>query len=207
MRKSIAAAAMAASLTVGGAAGVAIFTPSLSGATQTTDDTTQTDAGQTADADHPRLENWLDEALTPLVPDTLSSEQKDAVISAIEANAPDRPHRPGLGLRGDVGEAVAQALGITTDELRQAHQDGQTLADLAEANGVDEQDVIAAIVDTLEAHIDEALANGRITQDQADQMKANVQERAQQLFDGTFDGDGPRGRFGPGPHQGGPWGN
>ena len=209
MRKSIAAAAMAASLTVGGAAGVAIFTPTLSGATQTAENTVQTDTGQASDTDHPRLENWLDDALTPLVPGTINADQKEAVISAIESAAPERPPRPGFGLRGDMADAVAQALGMTTDELRQAHQDGQTLADIADAEGVDQQVVVDAIVATINEHLDQAVTDGRLTQEQADQMKANAADRAQDILNGTApDGDGPRGRFGPGPHggPGGPFG-
>ncbi len=208
MRKSIAAAAMAASLTVGGAAGVAIFTPTLSGATQTAD-TTQTDTGQTTDTERPRLENWLDDALTPLVPGTINETQKGAVISAIEAAAPERPPRPGFGLRGDMADAVAEALGMTTDELRQAHQDGQTLAEIADAQGVDQQTVVDAIVATISDHLDQAVENGRLTQEQADEMKANAAERAQDILNGTAPfGDGHHGRFGPGPHggPGGPFG-
>ena len=41
-----------------------------------------------------------------------------------------------FGPWGDLS-AAAGALGITEDEVRSALRDGQTLADLAEANGVD----------------------------------------------------------------------
>ena len=66
----------------------------------------------------------------------------------------------GFGHHGGVQlEAAAEAIGITEDELRTALEDGQSIAQVAEANGVDVQTVIDAMVaaatERLEAAIDE----------------------------------------------------
>jgi hypothetical protein len=42
--------------------------------------------------------------------------------------------------------ALADAIGISSDDLRAALRDGQTIAQVAEAHGVDPQDVIDALV-------------------------------------------------------------
>jgi hypothetical protein len=68
--------------------------------------------------------------------------------------------RPGMGEhRGESLEAAATAIGITADELRTALEGGQSIAQVAEANDVDVQTVIDALVadatERLEAAIDE----------------------------------------------------
>jgi hypothetical protein len=86
------------------------------------------------------------------------SGAQDGTDETTEAPAPE-----GLGgfreHRGQSLEVAADALGITTDELRSALEDGQSIAQVAEAQGVDVQTVIDALVadgtDRLEAAIDE----------------------------------------------------
>ena len=65
---------------------------------------------------------------------------------------------------------------------------------MAEANGVDVQAVIDALVAEAEAHVDEAVANGRLTEDQAATIKADLPERIEAMVNG----EGPLGgRGGP----------
>jgi hypothetical protein len=69
-------------------------------------------------------------------------------------------------------EAVADVLGMTTDDVTAALQDGQTLQDLADEAGVDIEDVRAAIQAVHEAEMRERIAqaveDGTITQENAD---------------------------------------
>ena len=69
-----------------------------------------------------------------------------------------RPPRLGEH-RGERLDAAAEAIGITEDELRTALEGGQSIAQVAEANDVDVQTVIDALVadatERLEAAIDE----------------------------------------------------
>lgn len=183
MRKTVAAAAMAASLTVGGAAGVALFTPALSGA-QTDDTSTETET----ETDRPVATARITEALGPLVADgTITQAQADAVAAHLAAQLPMR-HRGGFGMRAGFGEEVAEALGLTTDELRTRLRDGESLADVAEAEGVDVQAVVDAIVAGHQVRLDEAVADGRITQEQADERAADLEEHAEAIVEGTFEG-------------------
>ena len=55
------------------------------------------------------------------------------------------PGGHGFGFGGPELEAAANALGMTTDEVSSALQDGKTLQDLADTAGVDIADVQAAI--------------------------------------------------------------
>ncbi len=199
MRKRIAAAAMGAALLAGGGAGAALMAPVTATAA---DESSSTES----DAQEVERGQWVADALDQLVAsETITRAQADAVAEALEEARPKgrlmhRGHGPGPGLT-----AAATALGIEVSELRTALQDGDTIAEVAEANNVDVQKVIDAIVAEMNSHLDEAVANGRLTQAQADEMKANAAERATALVNGERPAGGPRGpgRLG-GP--GGPFG-
>ncbi|MFZ6004353.1 MAG: hypothetical protein ACOYXM_10530 [Actinomycetota bacterium] len=92
-----------------------------------------------------------------------------------------------LGHRGAGLAAAAEALGITEDELRTALQDGKSIAQVAEEEGVDVQVVIDALV---------ADATERL-----EEIEAALPERMTELVNrtGWGDHDGP-GRPGPGRH-------
>ena len=66
-------------------------------------------------------------------------------------------------------EAAAEAIGISEDDLRTQLRDGQTLAEIAEANGVDRQ----AVVDALVAAGEEQLA----------ELEATLPERMDDVMD------------------------
>jgi hypothetical protein len=203
MKKRFAAAGLAAGLTGGAIAGIALTHPSVSGAqTDTTTETTvpaQTDETET-DATRPEPGAWLSETLAPLVADgTITQAQADAVIAAIQEARPDhgpRGHRFGRGVNLEI---AATALGISTDDLRTALQDGQSLAEVAQANGVDVQTVIDAFVADLKTHLDTRVASGAMTQAEADEKLAEATERITAMVNGDF----PDRPFGPG-FRGGP---
>ena len=78
----------------------------------------------------------------------------------------------GRGLGQPELEAAAKALGMTADELATALQSGKTLQTLADEAGVDIADVQAAIraahVTELRERIAQAVADGTLTQENAD---------------------------------------
>ena len=98
------------------------------------------------------------------------------------------------GLREAVLGAAAQTLGMTADELHTALHDGQTIADLAAAKGTTEQAVQDAALAAAKTTLDQAVAAGTITQAQADQIYAHMQERG--LMEGGPGGHGGRGHHG-----------
>ncbi|MDQ3178412.1 MAG: hypothetical protein M3Q72_12860, partial [Actinomycetota bacterium] len=54
-----------------------------------------------------------------------------------------------------VREAIAELLGIEREELRTRIRDGETIAEIAEAEGLDPQDVIDTLVEEAQANLDE----------------------------------------------------
>jgi len=196
MRKSIAAATVAASLTIGGAAGAVLFTPALSGAQ--TDETDPTDepspvdpAGEVDPASDPaertRITQRLRKDLTALVDaGTITAAQADAVAQHLAEQAPLRHGRGGHGTA--FGEDVAEVLGLTTEELRSRLGEGQTLADIARAEGVDVQAVVDAIVAAQKERLDQAVANGDLTEEEADQRAADLAEDVQARVEGRAEG-------------------
>jgi uncharacterized protein (DUF433 family) len=67
----------------------------------------------------------------------------------------------------DPVERLAELLGITPEELVEAVMDGQSLAEIAEANGVERQELVDAIVVEAQAKLDQAVAAEDLTAEQA----------------------------------------
>jgi hypothetical protein len=82
------------------------------------------------------------------------------------------------GRCGPVLAAVVHAVGVPADELRSELASGATLAQVAEANGVDTQAVVDALVAGGNTRIDTQLANGRLTEAQAERRRATLPDRA-----------------------------
>ena len=79
--------------------------------------------------------------------------------SETTADADRRRRLPRPGGHGGVQLAVAaEAIGITEDELRAALEDGQSIAQVAEANDVDVQTVIDAMVAAATERLEAAIA-------------------------------------------------
>lgn len=88
---------------------------------------------------------------------TITVAQRDAVIATLQAARPDNdgdgqhgdhdgPRGPRAEQRAAALATAAQVIGVTADELKTALQNGDSIADVATANGVDPQDVIDALV-------------------------------------------------------------
>lgn len=91
---------------------------------------------------------------------------------------------PGPGARGHGLGVAAEAIGIEADELLAALRDGQTIAEVAEANGVEPQAVIDALVADATARIDQRVADGDLDAERAEEIKANLPERIAALVNG-----------------------
>lgn len=127
---------------------------------------------------------------------------------AVADHGPDRgfgrfDHGPGRGFgRFDLGVA-AEALGMSEDELRTAlAEDDTSIADVAEAEGVDVQTVIDALVADAGARIDEAVADGELASDRAEEIKAELPDRVTEMVNNEFRGRGPKGERGFGHGRG-----
>lgn len=195
MRKQLAIVGLGAGLIGGGAAGLAFTggTGLASAQTETTaptpaDNSTTTD---TAPNDRPDRTAKLTEALAPLVTDgTLTQAQADKVVETLNAaGALGDGH--GRGGRGGPGlDAAATALGLTADELRTEMQDGSTIAEVASEKGVDLTTVTDAMLAEKKERLAEAVASGKITQEEADERIASAPER----ITARVNGEAPEGR-------------
>lgn len=128
------------------------------------------------------------EALDGLVADgTLDEEQADAVAETLDEALPQRgpggpgehgaPGGPAGGRGGPALEEAAGLLGLTAGELRAELQEGVSLAAVAEEQGVAVDTLVDGLVAAAEEHVAEHLAAGDITQEQADQRLAGIEER------------------------------
>jgi uncharacterized protein (DUF433 family) len=92
-------------------------------------------------------------------------------------------------------EVAAETIGIEPSELLAEVRDGATIAEVAEDHGVDPQDVIDAIATEQRERLDQAVEDGLLTQDEADERAADLEERAADLVNGELDmpmwGHGP----------------
>jgi hypothetical protein len=86
---------------------------------------------------------------------------------------------------------VAKAIGISEADLKTALAGGQTVAAVAAAHNVSLQTVIDALVADGTSELAAQVANGSITQAQADAQKAEILQRGTDQANGTFGGGRP----------------
>ncbi len=108
---------------------------------------------------------------------------------------------PMAGARGGAQiTTVAKALGITEDELRTELQAGKSIADVAAEKDVAINTVVDAVVAEQETALKQAVTDGKLTQEQADQRLALLKTNLPTLFQlkggmgGGFGGFGGPGR-------------
>ena len=202
MNKTLASLGHTLGLAAGGVAGFAFTNGAgVSGAATAATETT-TDSGTAADTDRAaERAARLTEILQPLVDaGTLTQAQLDAVVTTLQDAAPVGGGHGGRGGRlGDNAEAAATALGMTLDELRTELQGGSTIAEIATAKGVDLQTVVDALVAQATERINDKVADGSLTQEEADARLAEVTERVTAAVngEGPLGGRGGRGHGGP----------
>lgn len=201
MRKQLATVGLAAALVAGGAGAMALVVPGISSA-QSPEETTE-ETTESTDREAVRASRLAD-VLQPLIDaGTIDQAQADAVIAALQDARPEGG--PGGGRHGGPRlDAAADALGITEEELITALRDGQSIADVAAAQGLDVQVVIDALVAEAQAHIAEEVGEGDLTQEEADARLAELTERVTARVNGErperpeggFGMRGPRGPMG-----------
>jgi hypothetical protein len=152
-----------------------------------------------------KLSDALKQALTDRVDAAVAAgritkAQGDALKQRIQAD--DFPliggHRGGFGHHfGFFGrfDAAASYIGITDAQLRTELESGKSLADVAKAHGKSVSGLVDALVADAKSKLDEAVAAGRITRAQADDMLSGLEERIANLVNST-------GMPGPGRHHG-----
>lgn len=85
------------------------------------------------------------------------------------------------GARKAAFKAAADAIGLSPADLLEAMKGNHSIADVATAHSVEVQKVIDAVVTALDARIQQALTDGKITNEQATKLTAAVAKRAPKL--------------------------
>lgn len=139
----------------------------------------------------------ITDALAGLVSDgSITQEQADEVATTL-SEAGIGGHHGHHGGRLDLA-AAATALDMTEEELRTAlAADGTTLADVADEQGVEVGVLVDALVQAQQERIAQAVEDGRLTQEEADERLADLEERVTEGVNSDDRGD-RHGHGGPG---------
>ena len=152
----------------------------------------------------PAVETVADVIQGLVVDGTLTQEQGDAVIGALEQHRAERKElreerrQERQQEREEHMQEVAGILGTTVEDLTSQLREGATLAEVA---GDQLDELRAYLIDEANERIDTALADGKIDEDRAAELRADVEERV----DAHLNGEHPRGpgHGGPRGHRGG----
>jgi hypothetical protein len=158
----------------------------------------------------------------------LTQEQADAIKEHREEEGTVLGHGgfrhggPGIGFALRFGgggpiellETAAKALGISRDELEDRLQDGDSLEEIAKAEGKSVDEVRKAVESEVSERLDKAVEDGDLTREQADRMREHLGDMIDNLGDfrlPRFDRgefrlpDGDRGDFRPPKPPDFPW--
>lgn len=97
-----------------------------------------------------------------------------------------RQNRPGARIAIRLMESVAEQIGIEPEELIEGLRDGQTPAEIIEANGGSVDEVTAALIEEITAKVETALEEGNLTQAAADRILENLQEHVTSAINGEL---------------------
>jgi hypothetical protein len=156
------------------------------------------------------LEGALEEAAVARVEDALESGRltEEQATELKERIRSGQLGLPGLGFRGGAPglggpdahgfkhaglgllEPAADYLGLEEEALRDRLSDGDSLAEIAEAEGKS----VEGLVDALVAAARERLDDGRLDESEREEMVERIRERVEDLVQGALPG---RGRHGP----------
>jgi len=81
---------------------------------------------------------------------------------------------------------AADAIGIPPGDLLYAMRDGSTIAEVAKAEGVEVQTVVDALVASMQDRLDQAVADGYLSREVADEISADLEQRATDIVNGQL---------------------
>lgn len=128
--------------------------------------------------------------LTQEQADKMKEHLAEGVTHMVENNHDGKHFGRGFG-KGFFMKENADLLALLkldAEGLQTELKAGKSLAEVAKAQGVSTDDVVALLTEQREKHLAEAVANGKLTQEQADQMKARLAEEIKQFVEHKFDG-------------------
>lgn len=182
IRKTLAALGLVAVLSATAACGTAATGTSSGSSTTTTSSTSSETSADTSGA----AAGSNAAGAGPNAVDVSSVTTEEQLVALVQEAYGDaslglhRGHQP-------VESVLDEVLGISHDELHvRMEEQGQNLAAVATDLGIDPQTLVDALVESWSPAIDTLLANGTITQDEADAYRAALEEAF--TFRVTWDG-------------------
>lgn len=141
-----------------------------------------------------RAASEVDATLAELTDEgTLTVEQADAVRDRLRQRA-EQADGPCAHFLSMVDQ-VSALLGLGPNDIHERFMAGQSLAEIAEEQGVARDDLVTLFQDAIGAHLDEAVADGKISGQERDALQVLAFSRIESMIDHHM-GDG----FGPGHH-------
>ena len=138
---------------------------------------------QTAAADAEKGRAKLKAALDALVAkNVISQAQEDAIIAALTADHKDHPKLKEFV--GDVLKASVDYLGVPADQIKTQLMAGNSLGEIANHTAGKSRDGLVQMLDVAAGkRIDAAVDAGKLTKDQADALRAKVNEAIVKIVD------------------------
>jgi len=114
--------------------------------------------------------------------DTITESQADAVASTLAAQGPFGHRHRGHGLGLAASSELRDLLGLETSELFAELAEGNTLAEVAEAQGVDPDAVADVLVSEAEERLNTAVDEGFIDEADLAEKLADIEESIDDLM-------------------------
>ena len=148
------------------------------------------------------MSNDIVVAQPPVEPEAGPEESEQAQPQRSQRERGARQGR-GAPVARTLVNATAEVTGLERSEVVEAIREGNSIAQVAEANGSSSDAVLQAGRENAQERLDEAVANGRITQEQADAALEQFDTSAPEVINDTeladnFERKGRRGQGGQG---------
>ena len=145
------------------------------------------DAGRLTEEEGEELKEQLGRGLTPFAPPYLDRLFGDRRPDFFRGLGELPVVRPQIDL-----EVAASYLGLSQSELRDELAEGRTLAEIARAEGKSVDGLVQALADAAEQRIDDAVEDGRLSEERAAELKDGLEDRIEDRVDEELRGFGLR---------------
>lgn len=105
-----------------------------------------------------------------------------------EEGRPEKHERPMFNKEHQ--QELLALLQIDEQTFKQEKSSGKSLAEIGAEHNVSRQEIVDLVLKHMNQHLDKGVAEGRLTNEQANEMKTHAAERAQGMVDGKHTGFG-----------------
>jgi hypothetical protein len=120
-------------------------------------------------------------AVLPSIAGAQGSEATAAADTGLSHGGARHGHPRLRHLARQEAQVAADTIGIPVAELRDGVRSGQSIAEIAEAHDVSTASVVDAVVGDLTTKLDEAVADGKLTQERAAAIEQRLPARIDDL--------------------------